>query len=363
MTRKNNMPLLCGILFLVIVCRGLQGSARRMLPVGDGDIYQIKPYSQDHISRTAPAMVNFHPRLLVFTGERFEVYNLNHKNVPYRLDDPYPRRGFKTIPLLVHALKELQPDRFTPGKPVFQLLFSDSDSISSHCVNADSNCPVDDFSPWLLFGSPPANSSEMPTVKGFPHWFFLSCLYEYKIHGIKQCQWAETVDRTLVWDELRPTLIWRGTDFVFSSFYNEFKFSRARHIDLTNATSKEDMVSALMNQWDHLTPRWRAIALSAEASLRNETWIDNKFVGEEQKKFIDRGVVVVAVKPMSTVEMAKYKYQIDYGGGGGTRFLRFKRYCFHQHLIQFLFCFRNQLAGNHHKTRFSRPAFSSSNSK
>ena len=326
MMRKNIRPLLCGILFLVILHPRLEEPGLRMLELGDGDESDkndIKPYSQDQISQTAPAMINFHPRLLVFNGQHFEVYNLNHKNVPYRIDDPYPRRGFKTIPLLVHALKELQPDRFTPGQPVFQLLFSDSDSISSHCVNADSNCPVEDFSPWLLFGSPPANSSEMPTVKGFPHWFYLSCLYEYKMHGIRRCQWTETVDRTLVWDQLRPTLIWRGTDFVFSPFYNEFKLSRAKRVDLTNVTSKEDTVKTLMKHWDHLTPRWRGIALSADASLRNETWIDNKFVGflfgGQEQKFIDRGMEVVAMKQMSPVEMAKYKYQIDYGGGGGKR--------------------------------------------
>mmetsp|Transcript_6450 Transcript_6450/g.10699 ORF Transcript_6450/g.10699 Transcript_6450/m.10699 type:complete len:265 (+) Transcript_6450:129-923(+) len=188
-------------------------------------------YSQTDISRTASNFGPTHPRLLVFNGEHFEVYNLNHKSRRYKLDDPYPGRSGKTIPLLVHALKESNPARFEPGQPVFQLLFLDSDTLSSGCVNAGT-CPVEDFAPMLLFGSAPVNKTEMPTVKQFPNWFYISCLYEYKLFGAKQCDWVEPVERTLSWEQLEPTITWRGSDFIFLLHYNEFKFPGAKSIVL-----------------------------------------------------------------------------------------------------------------------------------
>jgi hypothetical protein len=324
MTRKNK-SLSWGIsVFLLIgIHQELFSSTGRMLVNMESGSSRIKPYSQEHISLAAPNMKHVHPRLLVFNGANFEVYNLNHNDVHYRLNDPYSRRGLKAIPLLVHALTQLQPDRFEPGQPVFQLLFSDSDSMSSPCVNSDSNCPVEDFSPWLLFGSGPANSSEMPTVRTFPHWFYLSCLYEYRINNAEDCEWAEAIDRTLSWDDLLPTLIWRGSDFGFSHNYNEFKFPGVKLIDLANLTTRNETVQALLQRWDYLTPRWRGVALSADAELKGESWIDNKFVHSRigdasvHQAFIDRDVLVEAPSHMTSVEMGKFKYQIDYGGGGG----------------------------------------------
>lgn len=305
--------------FVSVALDGILLSPYRRLSTGTS----MKQYSQEDIVRTAPNFGPTHPRLLVFNGENFEVYNLNHKGRHYKLDQPHPGRSGKTIPLLVHALKELNPARFEPGQPVFQLLFLDSDTVSSICVNSISNCPVENFAPMLLFGSAPANATEMPTIKPFPNWFYLSCLYEYKLFGVKQCDWAEPVDRKPVpWEELEPTITWRGSDFIFLLHYNEFKFPGVKNIDLINATSKEKVVQTLFDNWNILTPRWRSIALTVKADLQNETWIDSRFVGskgyENQKKFIKRGVQVSTSAHMSPTQMGRFKYQIDFGGGGGT---------------------------------------------
>jgi hypothetical protein len=277
-------------------------------------------YSQADISRTAPNFGPAHPRLLVFNGEHFEVYNLNHKSRHYKVDAPYPRRSGKTIPLLVHALKELNPARFEPGQPVFQMLFLDSDTLSSACVNAGT-CDVENFAPMLLFGSAPANATEMPTVKPFPNWFYLSCLYDYKLAGAKQCNWAEQADRTIPWEELEPTISWRGSDFIFLLHYKEFKFPGVETINLANATTGEEVVQALFDNWDKLTPRWRSVAMTAKADLQNETWIESRFVGpigmERQKPFLERGVQVATTERIDSLHMSRFKYQIDLGGGGG----------------------------------------------
>lgn len=286
----------------------------------------VRPYSLEDIAQTAPNLRNNHPRLLVFNGQSFAVYNLNHKRQHYRLEDPFPKRSGKIIPLLVHALKELNPNRFLPGQPVFQLLFMDSDSIGTDCFNSGT-CPVDDFCPILMFGSTPANETHLPTVKAYPNWFFMDCLYNYKLRGKKHCQWPERVvpsrgsHHNHKWEDLQPTVVWRGKDFGFLGHVKKFHFSGAGSMDMTNATSPEATADLLLQHWDNLGPRWRAAALTAKAEMHNETWIDAKFVGVNgvavHKKFEARGVQVVAKTRMEPTEMAHYKYLIDFGGGGG----------------------------------------------
>lgn len=281
---------------------------------------QLRSYSQREIGIMAPNMRTFHPRLLVFNGEMFEVYNLNHKRSLY-MDTPYCGRCAEMIPLLVHALVEVNPSRFQPGQPVFQLLFSDGDSFVSDCV-AYGKCKVDDFAPLLLFGSAPVDPTELPTVKAFPHWFYLTCLYQYKIHGVNKCEWTEPIDRTIEWDELINQITWRGTDFSFLSNYKQFRFKGARSIHLNDTTSKLENGKILMDHWNDLSPRWRAVAMSVLAEAENEPWIDAKFVGpfgiHVHQNLSAHGVEVRASEMMTPAEMSKYKYQIDLGGGGGT---------------------------------------------
>jgi hypothetical protein len=58
--------------------------------------------------------------------------------------------------------------------------------------------------------------------------------------------------------------------------------------------------------------------------LKGESWIDNKFVASRvsddavHQEFIKRNVLVDASKHMTSMEMGRFKYQVDYGGGGGT---------------------------------------------
>ena len=283
-----------------------------------------RQYSQTDIAKTAPSIRSFRPRLLVFNGTMFEVYNIIHEDSLYS-QSPYCGRCAQLIPLMVHALKELNPSRFEPGQPVFQLLFSAGDSVSSTCVNRGT-CKVDEFAPMLLFGSVPTDPTVFPTVKGFPNWFYLSCLYEYKIHGVNRCDWAEPVERTMSWEELTPTVIWRGSDFTFLPLYNEFtplqKFKEAISDTLANVTTNEVATKKLMDHWNKLSPRWRGVALTAQAELNNDTWIDVKFTGSFgvglHDEFLERGVQVSTSEKMDPTTMSHYKYQIDIGGGGGT---------------------------------------------
>lgn len=279
----------------------------------------INAYSQESIAAIAPHLFDWHPRLLVFNGISFEVYNLDHKDSFY-WENPSCERCGAIVPLLVRALKELKPERFKRGQPMFQLLFSDADYVSSSCVNVG-ECPtVKDFAPLLLFGSSPVNESLMPSVKGFPNMYYVDCLYQYKLHGIDTCEWREEalVDRDLSWDSLKNTIIWRGSDFPFIPRFNEHRVGGIESLDFSNAITNGEVVSHLYKNWDTLTPRWVGEAITLNAELNNLTWVDIKFsYTPDVHKFEERGLKVQG-HSMSPQDMSQYKYLIDIGGIGGT---------------------------------------------
>lgn len=313
--------VICGLslTLLAFLLTGTTGPQRFLSELNDGAL-EPRPYSTKDIAFTAPYMKLFRSRILVFNGTNFEAYNLNHKDSQYTKDGWHCGRCGKLIPLLVHALKELNPGRFEPGQPVFQMLFSAGDSFSSECINPG-KCPVQDFAPISLFGSAPTIKGDVPTIKAFPNWFYLKCIYEYKFHGVDRCNWAEPYDEApLPWDELKSTIIWRGSDFNFLPEHKLFKFKGAGSINLAGVSTKEEATNKLIDHWSELGPRWRGAALTAKAELDGDQWIDTKFASSfglpNQNKFWDHDVHLSAEK-MSPAEMARYKYQIDYGGRGG----------------------------------------------
>lgn len=327
-TTKRWQPafVLFSFLLFVALCDDLFLSNRLLSMV-----MKPNPFATEDIERTAPEFTGDLPHLLVFNGERFEVYNLVKKGVQnYYATEAQPQcaRCVKIIPLLVHALMELDPARFQAGQPVFQVLFSVSDYAQAACKD-NGGCDVANFAPLLMFGSVSNNSSDLPQVREAPNWFYLACLYDYKIKGKDKCAWTESGSLRRPFDKLDPTLIYRGSDFCFLPDHKELKLKpTASVIDLINVTSREEAVETLMSHWDELLPRWRAIALSAEAELHSNgtsPWIDAKFTnvfGEKMhKNFAQHGVQVSTKEMMAPHWMSNYKYQIDLGGGGGTFFV------------------------------------------
>jgi hypothetical protein len=324
---------------------------------------KIQPYSQRHIQHTAKYFPLFPPRLLVFDGqhEQFLFYGMNYYYPSYQNDTStnneyfegmrYTARYCKAIPLMVQALLQQYPTRFQQGQPIFQLFFSDADSSSSPCVNrrhkhsktayessslATSICPVQDFSPILMFGSVPKDPTIFPTMKAFPHTVILNCLYYYKSKGQSTCSWPDTIPTDLTWDDLIPTLIWRGTDYPFLHHYHQFQFHGMEDIYSWLETSpleiSRDAFVAKLAQAAPVTPRWAAVLQSAiltentmeQSSWHHDPWIDAKFVGTTMIPNLDSmllsmyDISVTTLERMSPHTMAKYKYQIDLGGGGGT---------------------------------------------
>lgn len=271
---------------------------------------------------------NFLPRvrtmLIVFDGQTFKAFHLGeNKNLSFRY--------VTAIPLMVHALKTTFPDRFKPGSPVFQVLWSIDDVLDTQCVNKGVDCPQTKFFPPLIsFSTMHRDESVIPTAKAFPQPHFITCLYNWKIRGINKCQWQE-VDKTLKWEDLTPTILWRGSDFgSFAQHYDEFKmvsthwmrklYTPEKLATMTKLGAIDDLLS---NHWRELTPRWRAAALTLKAKVTNPDkphyWIDAMFTGKQEEDlhtvFADRGLQVTDPKEMDAMEMSKARYQIDFGGG------------------------------------------------
>lgn len=293
----------------------------------------VRPYSQDSIMKTAPKFPKFVPKLLVFDGNKFQAFGLEHQGTKYFDNMKYTYRYIDTIPMLAHSLQANFPERFQPGSPPFELLFTDADSPHSDCENDGTHCRVADFAPMILFGSVPKDESIYPTLRSFPHPVFMHCLYHYKVNGVEECDWPQTPNANVPWDELTDTLIWRGADWPFLPYITDrYTFEGPTKImeqsqkpawkDMTREGILEDLTGP--EKYKTFPPRWRAALMSVQAETgnpENVPWIDTRFVGgmnpEIHAKLAKKGVNVTGDR-MDAHEMSNYKYQVDYGGGGGT---------------------------------------------
>ena len=153
-------------------------------------------------------------------------------------------------------------------------------------------------------------------------------------------------DVGLSWDDLIPQLIWRGTDFPFL-FKNDLEQPRYEmYINNNNNSGETDssntieaITARLRQNYDRITPRWRGVLYTAESEIdarRSNTLpkINIKFshvAGNSEKKRPALGSVEyqgwesigfpVAGEYMNGRELARYKYHIDLGGGGGTSWM------------------------------------------
>eukprot|EP00545_Synedropsis_sp_CCMP1620_P011440 CAMPEP_0119013432 /NCGR_PEP_ID=MMETSP1176-20130426/8444_1 /TAXON_ID=265551 /ORGANISM="Synedropsis recta cf, Strain CCMP1620" /LENGTH=640 /DNA_ID=CAMNT_0006966523 /DNA_START=276 /DNA_END=2195 /DNA_ORIENTATION=- len=277
--------------------------------------------------KTAPKFPKFVPKLLVFDGNHFQAFGLEHKGTQYFDNMKYTYRYIDTIPMLAHALQANFPERFKPGSPPFELLFTDADSPHSNCENQQ--CKVQDFAPMILFGSVPKDESIYPTLRSFPHPVFMHCLYHYKVNGVETCDWPQKPNLDVAWDDLEDTIIWRGADWPFLPYIERYTFEgptkvmEKSQIPSWREATKESLMEDITTD-DFLKtfpPRWRAALMSVRAEDDETPWIDTRFVGgmhtEIHAKLATKGINVTGDR-IDAYEMSNYKYQVDFGGGGGT---------------------------------------------
>jgi hypothetical protein len=146
-------------------------------------------------------------------------------------------------------------------------------------------------------------------------------------------------DPALSYDDLIPQVIWRGTDFPFLNLQNsldqpDYEDYIEGNIEPNTSDPLADAIAILREHYSQLVPRWQGVVLTAEAeqeALRTNSLpkVNIKFssakgkgkpvaVGNPKyKKWEDIGFPL-AGHGMPPEEMAKFKYHIDIGGGGGT---------------------------------------------
>jgi hypothetical protein len=280
----------------------------------------ISPYDQEDILSLAWGAQGSHPMILVFDGTEFRSYLLGHIYMYFRY--------VPIIPLMIHALETNYPNRFQPGQPVFQMIFTVSDFLSSDCINKRHLCELNAFYPsFVSFSSVLRDTSIFPTAKAFPNPIFCACIENW-LRGVRTCEWQE-VDQTIPFEELKNILIWRGSDFGFlHTLYKHQEDNHQLHRVFSDYSlakrSDEIILNELMERYIGLTPRWKAVLISLRDRLSNEKsnsnlWIDALFSGsfnEEVHQMLNRrGFIVSDKNPIDAMAMSAYKYQIDLGGG------------------------------------------------
>jgi hypothetical protein len=146
----------------------------------------------------------------------------------------------------------------------------------------------------------------------------------------------------LPWDELIPQLIWRGTDFSFLQIQNnlsrpsQWNLIKVLLNDSEEVDKKEALIRNLRENYHRMIPRWKGVLYTAESEAEAARSgsdalpkVNIKFshVAEGGKHFA-RGAkeyraweevdFPVAGEYLNGTQLAKYKYHIDLGGGGGT---------------------------------------------
>lgn len=280
---------------------------------------------------------------------------------------------FHAMRHLCHAVRRLFPGRFAgPGSP--EMVFAIGGGDYPHVKRSELPRATDGggVAPVLMFGSAFRNGEVYPNMMPMPmptpqhldcftHWIdagtvckfwrerthFASSDLEVKEGGDAGANRRHGSDGKLIfgeglglqWDDLKPQLVWRGSDFNFlPSLCRAVRPSTG----IVHASPRigwgrrrHGAIRALAREYDTLLPRWKAAVLTAQAEeeaderMGREPWANMKFSAYMQggNKGPTAGSPIYAPwelagiavgRGISPLELARYRYHIDLGGGGGT---------------------------------------------
>ena len=259
---------------------------------------------------------------------------------------------------IFNSLRILFPDRFTSESPEFAMAVASMDypqvkySENDCFMNRDSNpCVPEDFPPILQFGSvfqlpkiPSTIAMPMPEKNHlgcFHHWLQhheVCELYQPKRPGNPLgLVFGENVG--LKWDDLINQVVWRATDRGFLSRmipdlrrpdFEEDILPKLNQDENVNVTATK----AIREVYNELVPRWKGVVWTAEAEREAEQengphslpWANIKYAttfymkgvddSEYYNQFMEHGIPAIGEK-MDLETLAKYRYHMDIGGGGG----------------------------------------------
>mmetsp|Transcript_14859 Transcript_14859/g.32061 ORF Transcript_14859/g.32061 Transcript_14859/m.32061 type:complete len:547 (+) Transcript_14859:210-1850(+) len=309
----------------------------------------IKPYSLDDILPVAKAYRNqFAVFAYIPTEDQFICLE---SEAFVGTEDPRAKMIINSLSVFLRALF---PQHLNKDSTELVLAISEGDAPLIHYDRCRKNELVCDSSvPVLQFSSVLRDASEfLPNrlAMPVPQSNHLGCFIHWIEHG-DVCKpflprsptnqgglvFGETV--ALTWEDLIPQVVWRGIDRFF---LNSLLSPRLRRPDFEKDVAREmsdtsdNMTVALdgiRKVYDELVPRWKGVVWTAEAESEamhksgSLPWADMKFssvvyMGVKNdtayyEQFNNYGISAVGNK-MSLEELAKYKYHIDIGGGGGT---------------------------------------------
>jgi hypothetical protein len=290
----------------------------------------IPGYSQLDIQAAMPYFHAWYQRILVFDGQTWNTYAIGHNSTKVHPEFKSSGRLYQIIPLLVHAFTHNFPNRFKPGQPAFQVLFTEADLISSACGVNGKKCPDDKFPPILSFGTTFKDKSVLPTAKQFPapaRWF--ACFYNWKIHNKGRCGLNQKVNYGLLYEKLKNQVVWRGADWPFLPHIKALQGEGFTELiwktenQWAKQKNRTSMMQHLRDYSKDLPPRWKAALWTLEEDMKSGgnkdslPWIDSRFFGglnvEFRQDLIGTGLDVNGQR-MDEYEMSGYKYQVDLGG-------------------------------------------------
>ena len=312
--------------------RSLSGTTKTYMDLA-GDDVPLPQYSIQGVIEAANlvqsryALLRYDPSSDKFIG----YYSKNHLYVSGCGKLTY------AITQLTMILRALFPERFTPDSPELVLAVQAGDYPDAMpyrpCVTKNLNAPCDksllSAAPVLTFGSVFSNPL-FPNMMGFPMpGEHLTCFLRWATRK-EVCPFFQydPAWSTLSWDQLKPQLVWRGTDFRFLSIQGALErptFEKYVNGQTDPNADQTEATTALLKQnFSKLLPRWKGVVLTAESEIearRTNTMpkVNIKFprgavkdMGWEQNGFPAVG------ERMDKAEIAAFKYHIDLGGGGGT---------------------------------------------
>mmetsp|Transcript_41538 Transcript_41538/g.87173 ORF Transcript_41538/g.87173 Transcript_41538/m.87173 type:complete len:623 (-) Transcript_41538:20-1888(-) len=289
--------------------------------------------------------------LIIYDPPNDKFYGMYHQHHKWK---PSNKKLWKSMKYLVYMLRTLFPARFTPQSDELVLAIGSGDypHVRKHLIpHLDGKAPV------LMFGSSFRDtegvySNMIPMPMPEPHHLY--CLERWMSYkkickelrpmngefGGENGELAFGEEFGLEWDNLIPQLVWRGTDFGYlptlqprpslvkpnPAFF--FPSLRGR-----TGNSRRNAILELNRKYNELLPRWKGVALTAQAELQSRggkrlPWANMKFsayldgrkaptVGSPKYRPWEEAGIGVS-EGMDLPELARYKYHIDLGGGGGT---------------------------------------------
>ena len=320
-------------------------------------------------SRSGAAMAPFHARVVRTVrdyGKNADIHTMLWTPTGGFGFDPYDHSydlSLKTAAvteLIQKTIELYYPGRLTPDQKPFEIVFVVTDFPQTNCVdktkqNVGKTCTVQNWAPIFTFSSIPRDTSILPTLVGATLITFSKAVQAAMGMPAQRSSnenWSEIstfdVGRDVdpgsaseyEFDNLIPKIVWRGSDYPFlgpafgaehhrestchSILGRGWKSSHCQLQDLVGFPDENEAFRALLGS-NEITPRTRAVLMSR----LDGSWIDARFANpyflthpniflQSQRAQLGRRFNLDAQQPMSAAELARYKYQIDLGGWGGT---------------------------------------------